>query len=77
MQQPTYDETDQIEYFFQFMNGLRSDDYVPGSITCGLDVIASNKDFNDMLLYFSDENSFNRPQELKQRREEASFTVLR
>lgn len=49
------------------MNGLKSDDYVPGSINCGLDALASNNDILDLYDYFSDANEPNRPQEKKER----------
>jgi len=37
----TSDTSDYVKDFFQLLNGLKADDYVPGSINCGLDVIAT------------------------------------
>lgn len=59
------------------MNGLKSDDYVPGSIDCGLNALATNNDILDLYAYFSDANESNRPKEKKARIEEATFTVLK
>ena len=34
-----------IDFGFQLLNGLKADDFVPGSIDCSLDIIATNTDF--------------------------------
>ena len=68
---------DSLEVFFQLLNGLKADDYVPGSINCSLDVIASNQNFKNIYQYFSFENDRFRPRNLKLRREDATFTVWR
>ena len=56
---------------------MKSEDYVPGSIDCSLDIIASNSDIISISQYFSSENEINRPTEEKLRLEEAVFTALR
>jgi hypothetical protein len=66
-----------VKYFFQLLNGLKSDDYVPGSINCGLDTIATQQDFVDLNFYFSAANEVNRPRDLKTRREDSVFTILK
>ena len=56
---------------------MKSEDYVPGSIDCSLDIIASNSDIITVTQYFSNENEVNRPIEEKERLEEAVFTAMR
>ena len=72
-----YSETDALAYFFQLLNGMKSEDYVPGSINCSLDIIAANNDIITVTQYFSHDNEMNRPVETKERTEEAVFTAMR
>ena len=62
-----------IDYIFQLLNGLKSDDYVPGSLQCSLDIIESNDDFIDLYNYFSPQNAENRPTDQKELIEENTF----
>ena len=51
-----YSESDALDYFFQLLNGMKSEDYIPGSIDCSLDIIATNNDIITVIQYFSIEN---------------------
>ena len=70
-------EEGSLSYFFQLLNGLKADDYVPGSINCSLDIIASQADIIQLISYFGAQNASNRPTESKRRIEEAIFIVYR
>ena len=70
-------EQKSLSLFFQLLNGLKADDFVPGSINCSLDIIASQIDINSVVEYFSPENDDKRPEDAKNRLEEAIFKVLR
>ena len=56
---------------------MKSEDYVPGSMDCSLDIIATNNDILTVTQYFSAENEVNRPTVEKERMEEAVFTAMR
>ena len=71
------EEKQSLSYFFQLLNGLKADDYVPGSIHCSLDIIASQADINTIIYYFTDANEHDRPTEEKKRVEHAVFHVFR
>ena len=36
---------DSLDFFFQLLNGLKADDFVPGSVDCSLDILATNTDY--------------------------------
>ena len=59
------------------MNGMKADDYVPGSIRCSLDIIASHADVLKIIDYFSDENEETRPNDSYKRFMEAFFIIYR
>ena len=71
------EEKQSLSYFFQLLNGLKADDYVPGSINCSLDIIASQVDINTIIYYFAETNDSNRPDEDKKRAEAATFLIFR
>ena len=71
------EEQQSLSYFFQLLNGLKSDDYVPGSINCSLDIVAAHADIMTIVRHFSDENEENRSDQTKQRREENFFLIYR
>ena len=56
---------------------MKSEDYVPGSIDCSLDIIATNNDIIKVTQYFSQENEVNRPKVEKERLEDAVFKTMR
>ena len=50
-----------LDYIFQLLNGLRSDDYVDGTIACGILSAKVQRDVYALVYYFSKENLPNRP----------------
>ena len=50
-----------LDYIFQLLNGLRSDDYVEGTISCGILSANVQRDVYALIYYFSEENKPNRP----------------
>ena len=75
-----YDPNDMftLDYIFQLLNGLRSDDYVEGTIACGILAAKTQRDVYALWYYFSKENWLYRPDiDLfkRQHYEEAFFNV--
>ena len=58
-----YDPDDMftLDYIFQLLNGLRSDDYVEGTISCGILSAKVQRDVYALIYYFSEENKSDRP----------------
>ena len=50
-----------LDYLFQLLNGMRSDDYIDGSINCGILAAKCERDVYSLYYYFSKENEVNRP----------------
>ena len=58
-----------LDYIFQLLNGLRSDDYVEGTIACGILAAKTQRDVYALWYYFSRDNWLNRPDKETQTRE--------
>ena len=63
------------DYFFQLVNGLKADDYVPGAIQCTVDFMGTERDFKSLIYYFSKENEIYRPTDLRSSYESAFFNI--
>lgn len=63
--------------FFDLLNGLKADDYVPGTFSCAENVQATYVDYTSVQTYFSADNESNRPTDAKERTQEAVFTMIK
>ena len=72
----TLASTDNFTRFFDLLNGLKADDYVPGSFACAENVEATYIDYTNIQTYFSSDNEANRPTDTKERNEEAFFKTI-